>query len=113
MPPSPRAASDKQDADADDAGRVELEELHVLERHAVAVGQREPSPVSAKALEVIRNIRPNPPVANITAATAEDVQLAVGDAIANDAARLAPSSMSRSTTWYSSKNSTPCLMHCW
>ena len=36
---------------------------------------------------MIRNIRPKPPVANITAVRAEDVQLAVGDAVGHDAPR--------------------------
>ena len=41
------------------------------------------------ALDVVRNIRPKPPVANITARRAEDVQLTVRDAVCDDAAGLA------------------------
>ena len=51
-------------------------------RYAIAT----PSPVSENAFEVILNMRPKPPVANITARGAEDVQLAIGDAVADHAA---------------------------
>ena len=61
-------------------------------------------------------MRPKPPVASSTALGPEDVQLAVRDAVGDHAAGDAdapPSVDDRSTTWYSSKKRTPCLMHCW
>jgi hypothetical protein len=95
-----------------DAGRVELEELHVLERHAAAVGQRHA--VAGQRVGVRGDLEHAPEAAGGEqhGAAAEDVQLAVGDAVARPR-RAPPPSTSRSTTWYSSKNSTPCLMHCW
>ena len=66
----------EQDAEPDDAGRVELVELHVLERHAAAIGDRDAVAGQREAFEVILNMRPKPPVANITALAWKDVELA-------------------------------------
>ncbi len=71
-----------------------------------------PSPVSEWALEVVRNMRPKPPVANITAL---DRKMCSSPSAMRYATtpRVWPPSTSTSTTWYSSKNRTPCLTHCW
>ena len=97
----------EQDADADDAGRVELVELHVLHRDAVAIGQRDAVAGEAPG---VRGDPEHPPEAagrEQHRLRAQHVQLAVGDAVGDDARGTPPSprsppSETRSTTWYSS-----------
>ncbi len=80
----------QEDADAHDAGRVELVELHVLERHTAPIGQRH-----AVAGQRV-GVRGDPEHAPVAArgqqrgGCPEDVQLAVRDPIGDDAARDRP-----------------------
>ena len=92
----------------DDPGRVELVELHVLHRHAVAVGERDA--VAGQAPGVRRDPEHPPEAAGgeQDGLRPEHDQLAVGDPVGDDARGPAarrrgrrPRSR-RSTTWYSS-----------
>ncbi len=77
----------EQDPEADDPGRVELVELHVLQRDAVAVGQRHAVAGQAPG---VRGDPEHPPEAagrQQDRLGAEGVELAVGDPIGHDAGR--------------------------
>ncbi len=71
-----------------------------------------PSPVNACAFEVTEKTRPWPPVANNTALAWNACSSPVWIWQATTPVQR-PSLMITSTTWYSSKNVTSCLMHCW
>ena len=74
----------EQDADAHDPGRVELEELHVLERDAVAVAQGHA--VAGQAVGVGRDPEHPPEAAGgeQDRLGPEGVELPVGDAVGHD-----------------------------
>ena len=113
MPPSPRAASDSRMPMPTMPVGMELEELHVLQRHAVPIRQGH---AVAGQREGVGGDREHPAEAarrEHDRRGAEDVQLAVRDPVGHDAAASRRPRRCRSTTWYSSKNSTSCLMHCW
>ena len=67
IPPSPATASVMSIPIPRDSGGMKLEKFHVFEGTPARASTAGPSPVLAWALEVVPNMRPNPPVAMSTA----------------------------------------------
>ena len=103
----------QEDAELVDAGRVELEELHVLHGDAPPVEQARP--VAGERVGVGGDLEHLAEAAGGEehALGVEDVQVAGGLLVGDHRRRPRPSTNAMSRTWNSLKKLTPRATHCW